>query len=764
LRTSGILETMRGRSQQLASISVWILALLGTCNSAGSDPVWIDVSSGLSGVVPGVGQLVIDRGTGTAFYALTSGGSIFKSTDSGSSWKALGNIVGVNAIALSPAASPAVYAGTAHGVVRSADGGQSWGQTGLSDVAINVLAVDAHTPSTLYASGSAGTIYRSVDGGADWTSASVDSFPNQSGAAIAFIAIDPFTPSILYALSGGPRGTLYKSTDGGHSWSIISAANVYASVLVTDPALPSTLYANLDGAGLSKSTDGGTTWAATGLNDFPIALAIDPANSNTLYASTASDTSQAILKSTDGGKTWSAIDTISAVVATAIPVTRSLVFAPNESVYVTSGAGIFKSADGGITWAESDAGLRIHDIRTVIGGPLNPSILYGGDNNGLFQSKDGGAMWTQLATFQILPPVSPVPGIGSPFPPLAVPTEVNSLLIDFTNPNTLYLGTARPGGCYSGDILLFKSTDGGTTWNDLSPTTDDHQPLRSGCEVHRVPTMDPIDSKTLYLPYGDDYDGFTILKTTDEGANWKNLYAGLLGDVSWVNALLIDRNTPTTLYAATDLGVLRSTDGGANFLPTGLANTPVAFLAIDPFHPNVLYAATSNNPYPLDNNPPGLVGLYKSTDGGATWSPMNQGLDRVLAANATVNALLVDSDSPNILYLATSGYGVFKSSDGGATWAAFNNGLTSLDVGSLALVRPGRERHRGREIGALAPATLYAGTSVGVFAIRQETIGQLFSGATDREEHAGSDPIGASAIITSQRCGQPFSVLARCSV
>lgn len=225
--------------------------------------------------------------------------------------------------------------------------------------------------------------------------------------------------------------------------------------------------------------------------------------------------------------------------------------------------------------------------------------------------------------------------------------------------------------------------------------------------------MDPVDPNTLYVVHGNDYDGFGIFKTMDGGANWIDS-SFALGDASFVNALLIDRNTPTTLYAATDLGVLRSTDSGASFLPTGLANTPVAFLAIDPLHPNVFYAATSNNPYPLDVYPPGLVGMYKSADSGATWSPINQGLDEIVAAHAPVNALLVDGD---VLYLATSGHGVFKSSDGGATWASFNDGLTSLDVRSLALVHPGMEAHRGRRPGALSPDTLFAGTPGGVFKI-----------------------------------------------
>jgi hypothetical protein len=96
--------------------------------------------------------------------------------------------------------------------------------------------------------------------------------------------------------------------------------------------------------------------------------------------------------------------------------------------------------------------------------------------------------------------------------------------------------------------------------------------------------------------------------------------------------------------------------------------------------------------------------MYKSTDSGASWSPINQGLDKIVAAHAAVNALLVDVD---ILYLATSGFGVFKSPDGGATWAAFNDGLAFLDVRSLALVRPGGEVRRSGRLGALGPGTLY---------------------------------------------------------
>ena len=134
----------------LVPILGWVLALLSPCSAAPAGPIWTNVSSGLSGAVPGVGQLAIDRVTGTTFYALTSGG-LFKSTDSGASWTALGTIAGVNVIALDPTASSTVYAGTAHGVMKTTDGGASWVPTGISDTSVSNLAIDPITPSTLYA-------------------------------------------------------------------------------------------------------------------------------------------------------------------------------------------------------------------------------------------------------------------------------------------------------------------------------------------------------------------------------------------------------------------------------------------------------------------------------------------------------------------------------------------------------------------------------------------------------------------------------------
>jgi photosystem II stability/assembly factor-like uncharacterized protein len=119
----------------------------------------------------------------------------------------------------------------------------------------------------------------------------------------------------------------------------------------------------------------------------------------------------------------------------------------------------------------------------------------------------------------------------------------------------------------------------------------------------------------------------------------------------------------------------------------------ITLLAIDPVRTEVIYAVTTS-------------GLQKTIDRGVTWSPIGNQLNDVLAV-APANALLIDPAQSNVLYLATSGSGVFKSSDGGITWTAFNDGLTQLDVRAVALLH-------GDSF------TLFAGTPGGIFKLMED--------------------------------------------
>jgi len=329
-------------------------------------------------------------------------------------------------------------------------------------------------------------------------------------------------------------------------------------------------------------------------------------------------------------------------------------------------------------WKAVNAGLTNMEVRSLAIDPARSTTLYAGTHNGLFKSLDGGATWR----------------------PSGLPDRATThLVIDFVNPSILYAATqiTRTGYfCY--ERVLFKSTDGGATWSDSVTPPD------QGCDTIRVLLLDPTDANTLvYAAYTLTDYGFNFLKSTHGGATWKRLpprYSSPPHFWDDVAAIAINPLAPNNLYAAgwrfpDPSGVFKSVDGGATWSQTGLMDTNVTVLAIDPRDPSTLYAGTQRDWY----SPTVFQGLLKSTDSGSSWLPINHGLSDV---TGRVSALLVDPKSPSILYAAFAGDGVFKSSDGGASWIRFSDGLGNRNVHALALTP-----------GANGLNVLYAGTSGG---------------------------------------------------
>jgi len=196
---------------------------------------WTNASAGLIGTVPAVSALAIDN-TGSTLYALSN--NIFRSTDGGANWNALGTITGPLVLAIDPAAPSNIYAGTARGIFKSTDGGDSWTSAGLSGTAINRLTIDPITPSTIYAaSTTSDNVYKSVDGGKSWTSVHVG-LPAGPFGGIGWLMLDPRSPSTLYVLSSGSglaSSALYKSTDGAQTWSIVNPGPAFVRLLGITP-------------------------------------------------------------------------------------------------------------------------------------------------------------------------------------------------------------------------------------------------------------------------------------------------------------------------------------------------------------------------------------------------------------------------------------------------------------------------------------------------------------------------------------------------
>jgi photosystem II stability/assembly factor-like uncharacterized protein len=244
---------------------------------------------------------------------------------------------------------------------------------------------------------------------------------------------------------------------------------------------------------------------------------------------------------------------------------------------------------------------------------------------------------------------------------------------------------------------VFKSIDGGAHWSPVNAGL----PMPSSAYENGGPyvyslAIDPQNTATVYAGvsfFGDvlfaEPQGGGVYRSDDGGNSWHAANMGIERRI--VYSLAIDPATPTTLFAAGKLDparqgpaqVFRSTDSGASWsVSLPLVFDYVLDLEIDPDAPATVYAATTS-------------GVFKTTDGGNTWTAMSSGL-----TNTIVSSLAIDRSDSAIVYAGTRGGGVFKSTNGGSSWTAVNTGLTGSFVGALTM-------------DLQLPGTLYAGLEDG---------------------------------------------------
>lgn len=553
------------------------------------------------------------------------------------------------ALAAHPTRRGWLFAGTkTNGILRSTDGGATWqpASRGLYNAWVRSFAFDPAHPNVVFAGLQSGppSLYKSTDGGNSWRPAGRGLPPN-----IVSLAVDPRRPRTIYAaseFSDVQIPGLFRSTDGGATWNVRGAGLPDGSVaaVAVSPTTPGLLYAGT--AGVYRSTDGGASWTATGRGpDSVSALALEP-HSGALYAGTGNS----LFKSVDRGQTWK--QQLSEVVVTTVAINPA---AP-EDVYA-GGVELFHSTDGGASWRRAAAELQDFNVTSIAPVPGARGLVYAGaadlDNftGAFFKSMDGGASWV-------------VGGRG------LVDRNILGLAIDPAAPSTLYASDADQG--------LFKSVDGGQHWTSL--TTPRQAPPDEGAGL----VLDPTHPGSLYLVAGSLY------KTTDGGATWQTLGTGPVPyfppgtgqyDHLFVLGLAVDPSDPATLYGAGAGAVLKSSDGGMSWAALNRPDFDVLYseIVVDPATPSTLYAAGAH--YNAATSQPDGAALLKSTDAGATWASIAQGLPAGLVQIALEPA-------GSRLYAGTAG-GLFASGDGGASWERLE-GITTEPVRAVAAPAKGQ--------------------------------------------------------------------------
>ncbi|HJS89770.1 MAG TPA: hypothetical protein VJ738_07375 [Steroidobacteraceae bacterium] len=668
------------------------------------------------------------------FYFGAAGGGIWKTIDAGRTWQSVGDSLppAIGALAIAPSDPATIYVGTGQvaprydvgsgrGVFKSTDGGKSWQALGLSATRnIGRIWVDPNNPEVvvvaalghLFGSNPERGVYLSTDGGKNWA----HSLAIDDDTGVVDLASDPTNPNLLYAAAwqvrgspwldyfeplSGPGSAIYRSTDGGASWTRL-AGNGWPQgplgrigLAVTHTAQGTRIYATVasksDG-GIWRSDDGGDHWQRVNADQGTFGawyfsrITVDPRNPDVLYSA-----GQSIRRSSDGGKTWTIIKG-----APGGDDYHFLWINPQHPDHwiTASDQGVVVSVDDGRSWSswynqptgqfyhvaadnrfpywvysgQQDSGsvgtasrsdygaLTFRDWHPVGGDERDYMLPNPDDANVVFGSGMGGRVSRYDALTGQVANVTPWPINSYGARPTQVKYRygwVTPIAFTPTKPRALLLGAQ----------VLFRSTDQGEHWEVISPDLTGKRPGAPGCngEVAGaqamacgygvISTIAPSPKSANLIWVGTDSG--LIQLTRDGGQHWQNVTPTSLKPWQKVSAIDASALDPATAYAAVDdhrqddfsPHVFRTHDYGKSWteINAGLpADEVTPVVRADTVRSGLLYAGTSQ-------------GAYLSLDDGDHWQSLKLNLP-----NARVNDLLVHGDD---LIAATQGRAIWALDD-----------------------------------------------------------------------------------------------------
>ena len=482
---------------------------------------------------------------GTAFAA-TDGGGLLVSRNSGSQWEDSSFGLGdpsVLALAATPdwSRDEILFAATTEGVFISRNGGRAWRETDLmlSDDIVDVLAVSPafDEDGTVYAGTEGGCLYVSRNGGRRW-----EPLVGKIGDGpvnCLWVASDQDGGSRFVA---GVGSEIHLSRDGGETWSMTH--QMPGSVLAVC-GNQEVVLAGMHDAGVWKSSDGGETWA-------PVEGFASRGFARLLSAGDkliAMGPQEGMWISEDRAQSWRDLPGL----MPHLPI--AAISAPSEGNYFVSSqeAGILRSVDGGESWSKVS---ERPGVQTILVLPEEGKGWAGSVDGQILYSEDGGSTWAEAE--------SPCPG-----------QEVLAIVASptFDQDHTLFMGTATATtGNQQGRVALWRSTNGGETWRQLTTQVTDARwvdIVMPGDGTENAADQAVVATGPYCLrPLRRAKDVWISTRVDASGANTLSVVA--LGE--------IDKGGE--LYAATGNGIFRSGDGGRTWQPFSSGLTAGSFVTV----------------------------------------------------------------------------------------------------------------------------------------------------------------------------------------
>lgn len=642
-----------------------------------------------SGFDAGVGRVDFvrfDPANSNTMYVGATDGGLWKSTTGGTSWTTNTDflpIIGVADLVIDSSNSQIMYLATGSweedrrsiGVLKSTDGGTSWKATGLSWKAIDEfhikkLIMHPKNPLVMMIATNKG-IYRTSNG---WTSST--EVLGDNSYKIDDIEFKPGDPSTVYAIG---KDSFWKSSDNGATWTLLNetsglpTSDVSRALLGVTAANPAYVYALMGNAengykGLYRSTNSGASFST--MSTTPNILhsdAVPPsspkegwnggqANHDLAIVVSPTDADKVTIgginqwRSIDGGANWNlftwwlGIDPAYPGEGKIVPYTHAdiqdIQYLPGSSttMFTTSDGGIYKTTDDGISWTDISSGLSIAQQTSIAVSQTEAGYIITG-------LQDIGTLQKEAGAWKVING-----GDGE------------DCLIRRDNGN--FNITSGPNGEFS------YSDDKGAKKYALTG-------LPKNGEWFSPIQQDPVNDALIYAGGWPKLYKTDVLWTTNEEAAWTAL--GTPPGTGNILRFAVAPSSTSTIYAIKEDNISKSTDSGVSWasIKTGaLSGVTAQFF-------NLTVSNTdANKVWVVFSGYNATEKVFKTTDGGATWTNISTGLP-----NLPMTCIVYQNNSANDAVYLGADIGIYYMNNS-TPWAAYNTGLPNCHVTDLEIYYP----------------------------------------------------------------------------